>query len=328
MALRCRFDLGQCSVNPQAWHFHGAGQVFGQTADRADFGAPGQLDREERDGGPSVDVLNFAINAKLAEGFQQLLGLVRDGQTAIGFVDGLAFFQKIQFGELPFAVVLHLWRQRGIFIPFAQPFADFFQGCRFGRGERLIFIFILFFLFPILFFVLFLPIFFVCVRQFVLVFILFLIFFPLFFFGVSGSSTATVPRAWFLRLASTGSSAARRRRLGLHQLITTVMDSGSTAPIWQRAIGPRWREHAVGGTPQTDGQPVPQMIGVPSQPKRGLSSPTIHAPTRRRSRPADTPNPLANAAHSAARAKVLMTTPPARTQSGRFRAPEWIGSAA
>ena len=40
------FDLGQCSSQSASLDFHGAGQVFGQTADRADFGAPGQLDRE------------------------------------------------------------------------------------------------------------------------------------------------------------------------------------------------------------------------------------------------------------------------------------------
>ena len=164
------------------------------------------------------------------------------------------------------------------------------------------------------------PFFFVCVRQFVLVFILFLIFFPLFFFGVLCSSTATVPRAW-LSSTSTGSSPARRRRLGLHQ-IDHHRDGPLRVHLWQgnQAQMENMRS-AAHHKPMA--RPVPQMIGVPSQPKQAQFSdnPRAHsAPFPS----GNTPNPLANAAHSAARAKVRPRRRPRQRWS--VRAPEWTGS--
>ena len=73
---------------------------------------PGQLDRKQGDRRTGIDVLDLSVNAKFTEGLQQLLGLIRNDQTAVGFVNRFAFFKKIELGELPLAVVLHLWWQR------------------------------------------------------------------------------------------------------------------------------------------------------------------------------------------------------------------------
>ena len=116
---------------------------------------------------------------------------------------------------------------------------------------------------------------------------------------------------------------------GCTRLITTVMDSRQYCRILAKGSRAKMGESmrsAAHHKPMAN--PVPQMIGVPSQPKRGPSSPTIQAPTAPPFPSGRTPNPLANSAHSAAKAKVLMTTPPARTQRWSVCCPlmDWISS--